>query len=106
LDSALVELAARTLDDIVRLREHIAAHGAVVEEPIATPAGKVMGTRMVANPAVKMLRDAERQLERWLMALAIPPGARAALGWAQVKTESKLEALMAQRRHGPTTRDD
>jgi hypothetical protein len=93
------------LDDIVRLREYIAAHGAVVEEPIVTPAGKVMGTRMVANPAVKMLRDAERQLERWLMALSIPPGARAGLGWAQVKTESKLEALMATRRHGPTTND-
>jgi hypothetical protein len=105
LDSALVELAARTLDDIVRLREHIAAHGAVVEEPIVTPAATMVGTRMVANPAVKMLRDAERQLERWLMVLSIPPGARAGLGRAQVKTESKLEALMAQRRRGPTTND-
>jgi hypothetical protein len=94
------------LDDIVRLRESIAEHGSVLEEPIVTASGKVVGTKKVANPAVRMLRDTERQLERWLMALSIPPGARAALGWAQVKTESKLEALMAQRRRGPTTNDD
>jgi hypothetical protein len=105
LDSTTVELAARTLDDIVSLREHLAEHGAVLEESIATPAGKLVRTRTVANPAMRMLRDAERQLERWLMVLSIPPGARAALGWAQVKTESKLEALMAQRRRGPTTND-
>jgi hypothetical protein len=97
LDSSTVELACRTLDDIVNLRTVIAKHGSVLEEPISTPSGKIVGTRMAANPAVKMLRDAERQYERWLIALSIPPGARASLGWVQVKAEGKLDALMATR---------
>jgi hypothetical protein len=85
------------LDDIVRLREHIEQHGSVVPEPIATAAGRIVGERMVPNPAVRMLRDAERQHERWLAALAIPPGHRAGLGVMQVKAESKLEQLITSR---------
>jgi hypothetical protein len=60
LDTSTVELACRTLDDIVNLRAVVAEHGSVLQEPISTPSGKIVGTRMVANPAVKMLRDAER----------------------------------------------
>ena len=94
LDYAVVELAARSFDEVRAYRD-ILAKGSLLQEPITTASGKVVGTRFVPNPAEMMLRRAERQLERWLVELAIPPIARARLGLVQVKAQSKLEALMA-----------
>jgi hypothetical protein len=78
-----------------RLPGDIAEHGPILDEPTVSASGKVVGHRQVPNPAVRMLRDAERRLERWLMLLAIPPSARAAHGLAQVKAVDKLESILS-----------
>lgn len=98
LDYNTVELAARAFDEIADYRADLARYGRLLEEPIATPSGEIVGTRLVANPAEGMLRRAEKQLAGWLSALALTPTDRARLGLAQVKAQSKLEELTARRR--------
>lgn len=101
LDAATVELAARTFDEIGRYRKALAA-GPLLREPIVSASGKVVGERFVPNPAEVMLRRAERQLERWLIVLAIPPTARATLGLIEVRAQSGLEELLRQRNQPQT----
>jgi hypothetical protein len=96
LDYATVELASRTFDEIAIYRRALAV-GPLLTEPIVSPSGKQVGTRFVANPAAKMLRDAEASLLKWLVVLAIPPTSRAVLGLVQVKAQSSLEQLMRGR---------
>lgn len=96
-DSPLVEQACRTYDEITQLRRLLAKHGHLVEEVHASASGKVLGVKLVANPASKMLRDAEKAWTSYLVLLAIPPTERARLGLTKVKTESKFEKLMADR---------
>lgn len=97
LDQAEVEVACRLFDDIASYRRLVTKHGPLLEEPITTPTGVEVGIRLVANPAVKMLRDAEKQWQSCMADLCIPPAARARLGLAQVKAQSKLEEILARR---------
>jgi P27 family predicted phage terminase small subunit len=97
MDYPTVELAARTFDELAKYRRLVEKHGVLLQEPIVTPTGAVVGERWVPNPVVKMMRDAEKTLERWLVELGLTPSARARLGLVQVKAESKLDALIASR---------
>jgi P27 family predicted phage terminase small subunit len=104
LDSPLVAQAARLYDEVIELREDIASRGRLLREPIVTPTGELVRDgdgdlifKVTPNPAVKMLRDAEKELRATLIDLAIPPAARARLGLAQVKAESALDKLLARR---------
>jgi phage terminase small subunit len=104
LDSPLVAQAARLYDEILELRGDVLQRGRLLREPIVTPTGEVVRDdegdlvfKTTPNPAVKMLRDAEKEFRATLIDLAIPPAARARLGLAQVKAESALERLLAKR---------
>jgi P27 family predicted phage terminase small subunit len=88
-----VHTVCRLADEIHDLGEIVQKLGAVLAEPLVTPAGHVVGERIVPNPAVKMLRDAEKQLDRELSALGFDPSSRARLGLAEVKTRNLLERL-------------
>lgn len=98
LDLGTVELAARLFDDIAAYRQEIADRGRVIEEPILWQ-GEVVpdAVKLAPNPAVKMLREAERSLLAYLIDLGFTPTARAKLGLTTVKAESKLEALARAR---------
>lgn len=93
VDLIRVETVCRLVDDLASYREYVTRLGPVLEEGLATPAGIVVGSRFVANPAVKMLRDAEKQLDRELSALGFDPASRSKLGLAEVKKQSILETL-------------
>jgi hypothetical protein len=98
LDFDTVELAARTFDEIARYRRLLAKHGYMVSTPIISPTtGAVLGKRLAVNPVIKPLRSAEAQLLKWLVALAIPPTSRAALGLVQVRAMTGLETMLKQR---------
>lgn len=97
LDQALVEQTCRLYDEIALYRRELAKRGPLLEEPISSPSGKVVGERLVANPVVKLLRDAEKQWTANLVLLALPPTERARLGLTLVKSESKMEKLLAAR---------
>ena len=54
--------------------------GVLLEEPIVSPSGKVVGTRVVPNPAAAMLRALDKQLDALCDRLGLVPAARARLG--------------------------
>ena len=97
VDGATVALAARLHDEIESYRTNLAI-AALLKESIVTPTGEVVGQHLRANPQDGMLGRAERQLERWLVVLAIPPTARAGLGLVRIEQAGKLAQLMAGRR--------
>lgn len=67
----------------------------LLEEPIVTPTGLTVGSKIVANPAVNMLRKAQAQLTKELSDLGFNPTARSRLGLAEVKRESVLQQLLS-----------
>jgi P27 family predicted phage terminase small subunit len=97
IDMPLVEQACKQYAEMASYRGLIAKHGAIVEVPIATPSGRIIGTGLDANPAVKMLRDAEKAFHNTMSSLGIPPTDRARLGLVKIKAESKLEQLIRLR---------
>lgn len=97
LDLAALEDFCTTWDEIQEYRAAIAEQGITLEEPIVTPAGHVVGTKLVTNPLIKELRLAQKQIHSIGSLLGFDPTSRSRLGLAEVKTQSKLEEL-AQRR--------
>jgi P27 family predicted phage terminase small subunit len=97
LDSGVVELAARAFDEVHAHRRDVARYGRIIEEPVLHLGEVVAGVvHLKPNPAIKSQRDAERNLERWLVLLGIPPISRAHLGLAKVKVQSKLQELFGR----------
>ena len=97
IDVGLVEQACQLRDEEGALRQVVGEHGHLLEEPIVTPTGKVAGTKLVANPAVRMLRDVEKSLREVLTSLGLTPTERARLGYIQVKKASVLADLNQRR---------
>ena len=97
VDSLTVERLARLVDE----REMVAAElalGVLLEEPIVSPSGQVVGTRRVANPAAAMLRQIDRALDALVDRLALVPAARARLGLVMSTAERNVvetDALLA-----------
>lgn len=79
------------------LQTLIDQHGPLIAEPITNALGETVGTRYVANPAVRMLRDAEKQLNRELNALGFDPTSRSRLGLAEVKTANLITEFYEKR---------
>ena len=52
----------------------------MLEEPIVSPSGKVVGTRVVLNPASAALRALDEALDALADRLGLVPAARARLG--------------------------
>ena len=97
LDRPAVERCCRLVAECRGWEKEISRYGLMIQEPIITSAGAILGSRPIPNPAAKELRAAEKQLQSWLSLLGFEPTARARLGYAEVKTRSKLEELMERR---------
>ena len=88
-------------DELAVYRALVADEGATITEVIVAPCGDVVGERKVPNPAVRMMRDAEKQALAVRMALGLTPTARARLGLALIQAqqeETKLQKLMREAR--------
>lgn len=53
------------------------------------------------NPAIAAMRKTEEQITKWMQQLGMTPSARGALGVAEVKAASTLDALAERRRTRP-----
>jgi Phage terminase, small subunit len=71
---------ARLADVRAQLEKAISDRGVVLEEPIVSPTGKVVGTRVVTNPAVPELCRVDRRMSEGLAALGFTAKSRADLG--------------------------
>lgn len=99
LDRATVERLCDLADERAVLRRALEEHGPLLEEPIVTPKGDVVGTRLVANPAAKQLREVDKQLTALSDRLGLSPAARARLGLTIAHAQALAhtpEALMAR----------
>jgi phage terminase small subunit len=62
------------------LRADLETRGNLLEEPIVTPLGNVVGERVVLNPAIPALRAIDRALDALADRLGLNPVSRARLG--------------------------
>lgn len=104
LDTDTMVKVCQLTDEMQELHESYMKLGPLVAEKVVSASGRVAlddkgkpVVRIVANPAEKMLRRAEISWMRMLSELGFTPTARARLGLAQVKAESKLETLLANK---------
>jgi phage terminase small subunit len=97
IDYPTLHMACLVLDETHAMRTLIAEKGLTHLEPIVTPAGRVVGAKLVPNPMIRELRVAETQLRTHLSTLGLDPTARARLGYAEVRRQTEIEALMQQR---------
>ena len=88
LDEVTVTRFCQALDEREALRAQLQA-GYMLEEPIVSPTGKVVGERLVINPAIPALRALDRSLDALAAALAITPKSRADLGLTLSDAELK-----------------
>lgn len=96
LDLRLVETFCELADDIVIIRTEINKDGFILEEPIVTPTGKLVGMRKVANPLLKELRTAQKHQLELAINLGFSPTGRSRLGVAEIKAVSKLADIKAR----------
>jgi P27 family predicted phage terminase small subunit len=94
LDSVTVKRFAELVDERELVRAEL-DRGFLLEEPIVSPVGKVVGTRMVANPAVAMLRGLDKQLDSLADRLGLVPAARARLGLTLTTVERQAAEVRA-----------
>lgn len=96
VDQTRVLTVCQLVDDIAEYRRLIKGMGPVLLESVVTPSGAVTGEKkVVPNPLVRMLRDAEKNLDRELTTLAFDPVSRSRLGYTEVKTASIVEQLLS-----------
>lgn len=98
IDREMVTQLAETIDEREKYRAALAEHGPLLIEPIVTPKGDVVGTRLVPNPAEGMLRRCEARIERLARDLGLTPTARARLGLVIANATATADAVMRGRR--------
>ena len=81
LDAVSAERFCSLVDERATISAEL-ARGVVLEEPIVTPKGDVVGTRVVANPAAAMLRQIDKALDALADRLGLVPAARSPHGRA------------------------
>lgn len=79
-DAPLAARFCELVEEIAVARRSLAEDGLVLSEPLVSPRGDVVGSRPVANPAARALRDSTAQLAALAGALGLSPAARARLG--------------------------
>ena len=97
LDLPAVQRFAELVDERVTVREEL-KRGVLLEEPIVSPTGRIVGTRIVPNPAVSMLRALDRQLADLSRDLGLVPAARVKLGFSLTAAQlqaAEVEAILA-----------
>ena len=95
VDQVRVMTVCSIIDDVAEYRRLIKGMGPILLETQVSPSGAILPEKkVVPNPLVKMLRDAERNLDRELTTLAFDPVSRARLGYTEVKKQSLIEQLI------------
>jgi len=79
-DYLTVARLCEAADDREAARAAVVELGPLLDEPIVTPKGDVVGTRKVANPAAEMVRKLDKVIDDASDRLGLSPAARARLG--------------------------
>ena len=79
-DAVLVGRLAELVDEVSLFREALLERGALLDEPLVSPRGDVVGTKAVSNPAAADLHRATTAAAGLLDRLGMSPASRARLG--------------------------
>jgi phage terminase small subunit len=104
LDTPTLERFARLTVERRGYEAVLDERGVVLEEPIISPTGKVVGTRVVMNPAEMALRRIDRALDVLADRLGLSPVARARLGLTvsnAMAAEATAEKIIKALEHSP-----
>lgn len=96
-DGRAIARLARLEDERAILLEGLRAVGSLLEKPIVTPKGEVVGTEYYTNPAHRELRRLDTAIKELQAPLGLTPMARSRLGQAVVALEEGAERLEQQR---------
>lgn len=103
LDLPAIQRFCELLEERSMVRRALVERGVLLEEVLVSPNGQVVGTRVVANPALKALHGIDQSLDAILTQLGISPSARAKIGLAATDAEIKKaeieRVLNARYRH-------
>jgi len=97
LDALSVRQLAEAVEERDSYRAALAAHGALIEEPIVSPTGKVVGTRFVLNPAEAALRRIDKRISDLAESLGMSPHSRARLGLKALEATARADRILASR---------
>ena len=97
VDLMALEDVCLTWDEVAAYRSQIAKDGISLVEPLVSPSGQVVGTKLVPHPLIRELRRAQKELHSAASAMGFNPTARSRLGLAEVRRQSKLDALTRDR---------
>lgn len=100
IDFLAIEELCHLKDQIAEMRAVIEQEGVTLVQPIATPAGVIVGEERVVHPLLKEVHAASKLLQSWGSVLGFNPTARAKLGVAEIKAQSAFEALKERRGGG------
>jgi P27 family predicted phage terminase small subunit len=99
LDTPALTRFCELLDERASYRAALAEHGALLPEPVITPKGETVGTRLVANPAEAMLRRVDKALDVLTVQLALSPASRVRLGLNLARGGETAAYLIAEMSH-------
>lgn len=80
-------------DERATLRAALDKHGPMLEKPLVSPKGEVVGTEHYANPLIRELRRLDGQIVELLKGFGLTPMARARLGLAVIAAEKDREVV-------------
>lgn len=93
-----VEELCRLADELASYREALAEHGPLIREPIVTRQGKVVGSKILPNPAERMARRALSAIQALWKELGLTPQARARLGLDTLVAEKTFQTITIRER--------
>jgi P27 family predicted phage terminase small subunit len=75
-DRGILSAYCLAVADMLAARAAVMEFGRWVSQPVQNARGEVLGSKWVEHPAVKLLADASRRIERFGAALMLNPAAR------------------------------
>lgn len=98
-DGKALQRLAELEDERALLTDALNEHGPVLEKPVMTARGDVVGSELYANPAIRELRRLDVQILELLRGFGLTPMSRARLGLAVVaaKKDNTLTELIMRK---------
>lgn len=86
LDAVTITRFCSLVDERELVRAEM-ARGVLLDEPLISPKGEIVGSKVVPNPAFGLLRSIDKQLDALVDRLGLVPSARARLGLTMTTAE-------------------
>lgn len=97
MDRGILAAYCLAVADLLAARAAVLEHGRWAEQPIQSSRGEAVGSKWAEHPAVKLLADASRRIERLGSALGLTPAARSRMGGGPDPAAARANEVVAIR---------